>query len=194
MICYSSYQDKDTETNSQLVNSNIYVVNSDGTGKRRLTKELDLEDYSSWSPDGSKIAFIHEKAEDDGGASLNVYVMNTDGSNWVQLTKDVNIWLDDFHLSWSPDGTKIIFNGSVADAVQGAIEGLFCVNLKDKSLKFITKEAGIYPSWSPDGTKIMFSAGDNNNKTSIYVMDADGSNFTMINVPIEPRYPVWISP
>lgn len=90
MIVYKSFGDEDSGTT--VANANIYVVNSDGTGMRRLTNDLSYEGQPSWSPNGSKIAFVYVKDEGDGYSNYHIYVMNADGSNWVQLT-DRNFWL-----------------------------------------------------------------------------------------------------
>ena len=58
----------------------IYVMNADGSGVVLLTSRPDYAGKPSWSPDGSKIAFMHW----DGG--YQIYVMNADGSGLVRLT------------------------------------------------------------------------------------------------------------
>jgi Tol biopolymer transport system component len=122
MICYESYGDEDSGTT--VPNANIHVVNADGTNMRRLTTGLTYEGQPSWSPDGSKIAFMYIKNEDDGYSNNHIYLMNTDGSNWVQLTNS-NITVNNLNPAWSPDGTKIVFTGDGDEH-----QGVFCINLK----------------------------------------------------------------
>ncbi len=76
----------------------IYVMNTDGSNLVRLTSTGQV--YAlTYSPDGSKIAFV---------TSSNIYVMNADGSNRVQLTEsnDINSLSV---IDWSPDGGKLVF-------------------------------------------------------------------------------------
>ena len=55
-------------------NSEIYVMNPDGSGQTRLTNNGAIDADPVWSPDGTKIAFWSER---DGPAEI--YVMNADG-------------------------------------------------------------------------------------------------------------------
>lgn len=55
-----------------------------------------------WSPDGTRIAFVSEKTDND-----EIWVINADGTDERQLT--FNSWEWDKSPSWSPDGSKIAF-------------------------------------------------------------------------------------
>jgi Tol biopolymer transport system component len=60
----------------------IFVMNANGTGVRRLTKGPGRNDLPKWSPDGSRIAFISKR---DGNREL--YVMTADGTSETRLTQ-----------------------------------------------------------------------------------------------------------
>jgi TolB protein len=62
--------------------SEIFLMNADGTGVKRLTDGPGRNDLPEWSPDGNKIAFISQR---DGNREL--YVMNADGTSETRLTK-----------------------------------------------------------------------------------------------------------
>ena len=62
-------------------NSEIYVMNADGSGQTRLTNSPDSEDYPTWSPDGSKIAFVKQN-----GGVFSINLMNADGTNQTELS------------------------------------------------------------------------------------------------------------
>src|SRR5687768_10024527 len=82
----------------------IYIMKGDGTGLRQLTFNEGEDLDPTWSPDGSKIAFMSDR---DGGA-WEIYVMNADGSGQTRLTN--NLFMDT-RPSWSPDGTRIAWSG-----------------------------------------------------------------------------------
>ncbi|MCS7285607.1 MAG: hypothetical protein RMK30_00325 [Anaerolineae bacterium] len=70
-------------------NWEIYIVNSDGTGLRRLTKDPAIDGLPTWSPDGNYIAFLSNR-----GGEWAVWVIRPDGSGLRRL----------FNLGGSPDG------------------------------------------------------------------------------------------
>jgi Tol biopolymer transport system component len=51
----------------------IFVMDADGTNKRRLTNNAFADTSPAWSPDGEKIAFMSER---DG--NWEIYVMDAD--------------------------------------------------------------------------------------------------------------------
>ena len=84
-------------------NHEIYVMNADGSGSRRLTHNRAYDGEPAWSPDGRKIAFQSTKTI---GGNKEIYVMNADGSGKRNLTRNPAM---DGRPSWSPDGRRIAF-------------------------------------------------------------------------------------
>ena len=65
--------------NSDLYVADLYVVNADGSGLRRLTRHAENVPRSfAWSPDGRTIAFLHNR---------EVYIVKADGSDERRLTQ-----------------------------------------------------------------------------------------------------------
>ena len=82
-------------------NSEIFVMNTDGSGIHRLT-ENDVGDIDpAWSPSGEEVVFSSDRDGD-----FEIFVMNTDGSGIRQLTDNGDI---DLYTLWSPDGKEIAF-------------------------------------------------------------------------------------
>ena len=56
-------------------------MDPDGTALTRLTNNMAFDSQPSWSPDGSKIAFISDRDGND-----DVYIMDADGLNVTRIT------------------------------------------------------------------------------------------------------------
>ena len=179
-------------------NTEIYVMNADGSGQQRVTNNSSHDEAPVFSPDGSKIAFasnMDAPVACPGTARTvacepytEIYVMDVDGSNVTRLTD--NAALDIFPM-FSPDGAKIAFNSRR----DGNTE-LYVMNTDGSEQTRLTNRPGgdSQPSWSPDGRKIAWRSspvgpieiGD------IWVMNADGTEpIQLTDDPGDDLRPTW---
>ena len=84
--------------------SDIAVINADGTGLRRLTRTAALETHPVWSPDGRRIAFTSDRhakrAEPEPlGPAFELYTMRADGGSIRRITRNR---VPDLHPNWQP--------------------------------------------------------------------------------------------
>lgn len=86
-------------------NTDLYVMDADGSNQSRLTRTPDSENGAVWIDGGKKIAFTSPV---DGKAQL--WVMNADGSD-RKAVSDMEGGIEGF--LFSPDGTKVVMIGKV---------------------------------------------------------------------------------
>jgi Tol biopolymer transport system component len=150
----------------------LYVMESDGTGLKKLSKEVPYAQTPLWSPDGKEIAF--------GGAGEKKYIVHADGTKLRELMPNVQDHISSY--SWSPNGEKIAFAAvhyrGELDIYEIDADGTGQTNLT--STKTIIEDE---PSWSPDGKQIAFTRADAGSffvDQDVYVMNADGTGRTRL--------------
>jgi TolB protein len=72
--------------------ADVFVVDADGTGARRLTHAAGDDVAAAWSPDGRRVVFTSGRSGSD-----QVFVMNADGSKQRNLSRNS---FDDEATSW----------------------------------------------------------------------------------------------
>jgi Tol biopolymer transport system component len=75
--------------------SDIYSVNVDGTGRRRITRNLENNGSPTWSPNSGRIAFNSHK---DGIS--RIYLIGVDGSNQSKLFEESQ-FIEEYTPSWT---------------------------------------------------------------------------------------------
>jgi len=90
-------------------NSELFVMNVDGTAKQQITQTSARETSAKWMKDGEHIAFI---CPDKNGES-QLWIMKADGSDRNQITERKGGMTD---FAFSPDESKLLF---VADVKYG---------------------------------------------------------------------------
>ena len=133
-----------------------------------LTKGPGWKMHPAFSPDGAKIAYISDEANEQG--DFDLYIMDADGSNKKRLTR--NRLIRPLGISFSPDGKYIAFISHSKrrdDMYIIPSDGGFCRRVK------ISLRHNSYPSFSPDSKRIIFTSLVKG-YTDIYIADIDGKN------------------
>jgi Tol biopolymer transport system component len=168
-------------TSNRDGNSEIYVMNRDGSSVTRLTINSANDGGPAWSPDVSKIAFTSTRDDVNG----EIYVVNLDGTGLSRLTNNA---ASDREPDWSLDGTKIVFASD-----RDGNDEIYVMNADGTGVTRLTNNAVVdqLPAWSPDGSKIAFTSIRDGN-SDIYVMNPDGSGVTRLtnNIAMD-LYSAW---
>ena len=140
----------------------------------RLTDDPAFDDSPAISPDGSQVAFLtarHDPLSRFPNLNYEIYLVDSDGSNLRRLTTTDAA---EDHPSWSPDGSKIMFD---ADYDADGFYEIYHIQPDGANLVRLTESQSNdqFADWSPDGTHIAFSSARNGN-WDIFVMNADGSD------------------
>ncbi len=163
----------------------LYRMQRDGSGLRRLTQNPEGNFEPAVSPDGRSIAFVSSR---DGDAE--VYVMRADGTEPRRITA---FHRDDWAPSWSPDGRRIAFlsNREGADRVfiVGA-DGLHLQRLDTTAPDSVLAEAE--PAWSPDGTRLALTVRRRGGTARIALHDLRTGTRTLVSAADEvASMPAW---
>jgi Tol biopolymer transport system component len=166
--------------------ASLRLVGTDGHLQATLNPKLGSPIAApTWSPDGSRIAFI---ANNQSGAdSTSLFVMNSDGSDVRLLVASGLFWWA-ASPAWSPDGRKIAYLSEepVKHGPTGLVEIIVSMIDSNGSNPVQVLRAGtcfcisFSPglTWSPDGTKLaVVTEGDHG---ALSTFNPDGTGLRLI--------------
>jgi Tol biopolymer transport system component len=159
----------------------VYVVNTNGTGLKRLTHDRAAHDQAVWSPDGRHIAYTRQQPN----GQWDLSVMNANGTHARALT---HTKVSEEQPAWSPDGRRIAFVRQ-----RGGLWSIYVLQLGRSGARRITRGAvdEENPSWSPDGSRLAFVRIDGR-RSEIYLARADGRGAKLLQTGLAFSFnPAW---
>ena len=158
----------------------VYVMDADGSGTRRLTSTRDEDRHPSISPDGRRIVFQRGLGK--------LFVAALDGERATRVTDDL---AEESEPAWSPDGQWIAY---VRRAPGTSIREIWLVRPDGSGRRRLTnRRSTIYePAWSPDAGRLAFSGEDAARILQIFEVRADGTGVRRVTEStedaVEPAY------
>ncbi len=164
----SQYQDKFSGDEKKFLDNDvsytmeIYIMNADGSGVKRLTKSPGYDGGPFFSADGKKLTWRRFTPD---GSRAEIYTMNIDGTDQKKITELAALsWAPFFH----PSGKYIIFATSVLGYANFE---LFIVHSEGlgKPIRVTTTEGfdGL-PTFSPDGQLLSWTHRNEKGESQIY--------------------------
>jgi len=148
----------------------IYVMQHDGHGLRRVSKPKSLNILPAWSPKGERLLFTSYVRRNP-----DLYMVPFTGrSDPVRVSKRKNL---NSGAAWSPDGKSVALTlGKDGNAEIYLLRPYRKRRRGWRIVKRLTNHSGIdtSPTWSPDGKKIVW-VSNRYGSPQLWIMNADGS-------------------
>ncbi len=179
-------------TSDRAGGDNIWVMNTDGSDKRQVTKEdFRLLNQPTWSPDGQFIAAKKHFTTERSAGTGEIWMYHVSGGGGVQVVERANEALQKElgEPVFAPDGAAIYYTrnttpGNSFEYAQDSNAGIFAIERHDLATGEVTTAVSGYggavrPAPSPDGTQIAFVRRDED-QSQLWVKDFASGREQMI--------------
>jgi TolB protein len=159
-------------------NPEIYVMNRDGSGLRRMTNNPAIDVTPTWSPSGNQLAWVSDRT-----GNPHIYIMNADGTGQRSIISEI---CD--RPTWSSGR----FNEIAYAARTGPGYDIKLYDVGTGTSKKLTDGIGSNesPAFSPNGRHIAFTS-TRNGKSQIFTIDRTGENLRQITREGNNKFPNW---
>ena len=152
--------------------TDICLMNPDGSALQRLTDTAVSERSPAFSPDGQRIAW-------SVNPTFDIWVMNVDGSEPQRIFQPSFVQLGD-SPTWAPTGDRIAFTCGGGEICVVRSDGTGLASLVSTGNQVDSLD------WSPDGSTIVFACG-----SRLCTVQSDGTNLVELPGQVGDREPAW---
>ncbi len=163
----------------------LFSINLESGGPRRLTRARGYDAEASYSPDGTRIVFTSNRHAFEDGLSpedralfardpstmAEIYRMDADGSNVRRLTRTPGY---DGGAFFSPDGSRIVWRRFSEDGERAEI---YSMDLEGEVVRRLTSLGAMSwaPFFHPSGEYVIFTTNLHGSENfELYLVDAEG--------------------
>lgn len=188
-----------------VYDSDVWIIDADGSGDRRLTFANGTDNRPRWSPDGTQLAFLSDR----GGRNA-IWLLDPRGGEARPLTSEPAPVRE---FEWSPDGKHIAFtrqDGPSKEAEERAKERddarvvgegtrhvhLYAIEVASQKANRLTiGDFSVFGfSWAPDGQTLAHDRGpapglDGLHRTDVWLTTLDGKARPLVVRPGHDRDP-----
>lgn len=158
--------------------SQLYVMQADGSGLRQLTSDSAGAYSGRWSPDGAQIVYCTK------GAAEQIVVIRPDGQGRRVVIETPGAQSP----SWRHDG-RVLFTAGVFPNLH-----IQTIDSAGTDRRAVMPDSGFTydAAQSPDGKTIAFVRGIRGQGVRVYLMNADGSNQRRLTTGLDnEERPAW---
>ena len=161
-------------------NSDLFVMDADGSNVRRLTNHPGIDTSPTWSPLGHQIAFTSDRT-----GAPQIYVVDVDGTGLRRITFES--YCD--RPTWSPAP----FNEIAYSSRTGPGHDIKVVDLATNEVRQLTFGLGTNesPSYSANGRHLAFMSTRGSGNKQIWVVGRDGRGLRRITSTGNNEMPSW---
>ncbi len=159
----------------------LFIMDTDGSNIRQLTRDKGLAVSPGWSPAGDRIVYTSYRTR-----KPELFMISPEGGVPRQITRREGLELG---AKFAPDGTKLLASATLAGS-----SNLVYFDLRGALLSNLTRGRAIdvSPSYSPDGSNVAFCS-NRSGSPQIYVMPSTGGqarriSFTKSNYCTSPAW------
>ena len=163
-------------------NTEIYIMNKDGSGRRRVTNHPMADSTPTWAPNGNQISFVSDRT-----GNPQIYVVDLDGTNLRRISTSAGEGYCD-RPTWSaPPLNMLAYTCRAGGGYQIMLYDFATASSRPISDGIGSNES---PVFAPNGRHLAF-VSDRTGQPQIYTMHHDGTGLRQITRAGANKYPSW---